>query len=280
MVIIMESRHLFRSLASSGALVGAVACLFQVPPLWEESSRGLFVKAQSWKDELRTFTVVVDAGHGGDDGGTKGGGIQEKDGTLDIALRLEKALRTRGVKVRMTREDDHYLSLPDRCDIANGSRADAFVSIHLNASPGTDAAGIETYFSSKQTLMDAPTLRRKLDLPSTAQVQDQRSQYLAACVQRRAGSISNTHDRGCRDSGFYVVRNTQCPAVLVECGYLTSSEEAVHLKSNEHRDRIAAAIADGVTHFLMASKLNPRRGILIGASNAAPVTGDTRDAPD
>lgn len=276
----MHLPHLFRSLASSGALVGAVACLFQVPPLWEQSTQALFLKAQSARDELHSFTVVVDAGHGGDDGGTKGGGIQEKDGTLDIALRLEKTLLARGVRVRMTREDDHYLSLPDRCDIANGSRADAFVSIHLNASPGTDAAGIETYYSSKQKLANAAALRQKIGVSAETEILDQRSAWLASCIQRRVGKVPDTNDRGSRDSGFYVVKHTQCPAVLVECGYLTSTEEAAHLKSGAHRDHIASMIADGVCQFLQASKLNPARGIIVGDGKVLPAGADTRDAPD
>ena len=276
----MQFVHVFRSLASSSALAGALACLIQVPMLWDKQDAALFLKAQSWKDELHNFTVVVDAGHGGDDGGTRGGGIQEKDGTLDIAQRVESALRQRGVRVRMTREDDHYLSLPDRCDIANGSRADAFVSIHLNASPGSDAAGIETYYSTKQKSLTPKELRARLGLGPEVEVQDERSILLAAYIQKRVGRIGNTNDRGSRDSGFYVVKNTHCPAVLVECGYLTSAEEAGHLKSERHRDRIAEVIADGVCQFLIATNFNPVRGIHLGEGVMPVLTAELPDAPD
>jgi N-acetylmuramoyl-L-alanine amidase len=276
----MELPHLLRSFASGTALAGAVACLLQVPKIWDAEGRQLTLTAATLKEELHAFTVVLDAGHGGDDGGTKGAGILEKDGTLEITLRLEKALRERGVRVRMTREDDHYLTLPDRCDIANGSRADAFVSIHLNAAPGSDAAGIETYFSSKQKLTAPAMLRSRLGLAEDVVVEDQRSAYLAACIQRRVGKLGGTSDRGSRDSGFYVVKHSECPAVLVECGYLTSADEAARLKSAKHKDLIAKRIADGVAQFLLATKFNPQRGIMIGAGGAAPASGDTRDAPD
>lgn len=274
----MRLAHIVRTLMSSGALVGGAVCILQVPGQWDRQDATLSLKAESLREQLHDFTVVVDAGHGGEDGGTSGGSLLEKDGTLDIAKRVEAALRKQGVRVRMTREDDRYLALSERCEIANSTRADAFVSIHLNASPGTDAEGFESYYSSKQNLVPDGALRARLGLDAGVEVKDVRSALLAGFIQKRVAGIGNTNDRGARDSGLYVVKNTRCPAVLLECGYVTSAEEADRLKRGAHRERIAAVIADGVCRFLVATRFNPMRGIQIGGdllaapAGAAPVT--------
>ena len=91
--------------------------------------------------------IVIDPGHGGHDPGTKGGGSNEADMVLDVALRLEKLLqKASGMDVVLTRRDDSYVSLQERTAIANREGADLFLSIHANASSSADAHGIETYF--------------------------------------------------------------------------------------------------------------------------------------
>lgn len=168
-------------------------------------------------------TVVIDAGHGGHDrGGTPGQRIAEKPYTLDIARRLQSALRSRGFRTVMTRSGDYFVGLDQRCAISKAHSNSIFVSIHLNSARREGANGIETYYygSSSASLASA----------------------LHSAILKAAG----TEDRGVRRRGFYVLRRNARPAVLCECGFLTNGSEARKLMSASHRQRIADAIAAAI----------------------------------
>jgi len=169
-------------------------------------------------------TVVIDAGHGGHDrGGGPGQRIPEKPYTLDISQRLSSALRARGFRTVMTRSDDSFISLGQRCAVGNSQRDAIFVSIHLNSARREGADGIETYYYSAKSASLASTLHN--------------------AVVRAAG----TEDRHVRRRGFYVIRRTtRIPAVLVECGFLTNRAEARRLLTASHRQKLANAIAAAI----------------------------------
>ena len=166
-------------------------------------------------------TIVIDAGHGGHDrGGGPGQRIPEKPYTLDTALRLRARLREAGFRTVMTRDGDYFVGLRERCNIANSQSDAVFVSIHYNSAPREGANGIETYFYSRQ------------------------SASLAAAIHPAVVRAAGTEDRHIRARGFFVLRYTRIPAVLVECGFLTNYAEASRISgSSEHRQRLADAIA-------------------------------------
>ena len=169
-------------------------------------------------------TVVIDAGHGGHDrGGVPGMRYAEKIYTLDVARRLDRRLRSMGYRTVMTRSGDYFVGLDGRCRVAN-SRSDAiFVSVHFNSAPREGANGIETYYYSR------------------------RSAGLAAAVHRNVVRAAGTEDRRVRTRGFYVIRNTRGPAILVECGFLSNRSEGGRIASSGgHRQRLADAIAAGI----------------------------------
>jgi len=170
---------------------------------------------------LAVRTIVVDAGHGGHDrGGGPGQPIPEKPYTLDVAQRLASRLRSAGFHVVMTRDSDEFVGLRERCNIANSQRDAVFVSIHFNSAPREGANGVETYYYSRQSASLAEAIH-----PS---------------VVRAAG----TEDRHVRVRGYFVLRNTRIPAVLVEGGFLTNHEEGARISgSAAHRQRLAEAIA-------------------------------------
>ena len=168
-------------------------------------------------------TVVIDAGHGGiDRGGSPGQRIAEKPYTLDIARRVNSALRSRGFSTVMTRSGDYFVGLSQRCAVANSRPGSIFVSIHLNSGQREGANGIETYYYSRSSAALASTLH--------------------SAILRAAG----TENRGLRRRGFYVLRHNARPAVLCECGFLTNRAEASRLMSGSHRQRIANAIAAAI----------------------------------
>ncbi len=255
-----------RSLISFGALVVGYACLWQIPKIWERDLQAVVAAVNArdpFAEALRGCLVVVDAGHGGQDSGTAGHGVQEKSTTIDIAKRVERRLKGLGISTQMTRVDDTYIELEERSAMTTKLKANAFVSIHLNASTASEVAGLETYFSSARTTGVAAPLRQRLALKSSTAMQDQRSELLASMIQRRVSAATGAADRGARDSRLYVVLHAACPAVLVECGYLTNEEECGHLKQEAYKEKLAAGIADTVRQYLLVTKMNPRRGFVL-----------------
>jgi N-acetylmuramoyl-L-alanine amidase len=168
-------------------------------------------------------TVVIDPGHGGyDRGGVPGQRIAEKDKTLDVALRLRRVLQTGGYNVIMTRDQDFFVPLGTRVAIANSYPNATFVSIHFNCSTRIGANGIETYYYRSD------------------------SAGLAASIHRNVVASAPTENRGIRRRGFFVLRKTSIPSVLVECGFLTNPTEAGYAQNASYRQKLAEEIAAGV----------------------------------
>ncbi len=167
-------------------------------------------------------TVVIDAGHGGKDGGCVHNSLIEKRLCLDVALRLEKALKARGMRVVMTRRTDRYVELSDRAAIANKYSRALFVSIHFNACRDRSVSGMEVF-------------------------------YRSSAGRSVASKILNSMDanlKGVKRGVFYkdlkVLRATRMTAVLVEGGYLSNKTEARRCADPDHRQEMATAIARGI----------------------------------
>src|SRR5205814_653127 len=168
-------------------------------------------------------TVVIDAGHGGfDHGGLPGQRITEKEMTLDVAQRLNGLLAASGYRIVMTRDSDVFVPLPTRVAIANSYQNGIFVCIHFNSAKRIGADGIETYFYSRDSLP------------------------LASAVHYFVAGGAPSGNRGVRRRGYYVLRRTTIPAVLVECGFLTNSTEAQYAQSVAYRQQLAQEIARGI----------------------------------
>lgn len=168
-------------------------------------------------------TVVIDAGHGGHDrGGIPGQRIAEKDMTLDVAQRLRNVLAANGYNVVMTRNSDVFVPLGTRVAIANSYRNAIFVSVHFNATKRSGAGGIETYFYSRDSLP------------------------LASAIHHYVVGGAPSGNRGVRRRGYYVLRRTNIPAVLVECGFLTNPTEGAYAQNASYRQKLAEEIAAGV----------------------------------
>lgn len=207
--------------------------------------------------------VIVDAGHGGGDGGSVHNGIIEKNLTLDIAKRVEAHLKEAGLRVKMTRDKDVYVELEERSEIANKSRAAAFVSIHLNANLTASVSGLEVYYSPQKTLQAKRLLQAALKLDHIQGLQDGRSERLATSIQKYACEASGARNRGIREKGYTVVIGSAMPAVLVECGFISNSAEASKIKTTSYRDKLAKGIAKGITTYLQGQAGDPLRDIFL-----------------
>lgn len=174
-------------------------------------------------------TVILDPGHGGHDRGAAIGYVYEKHLALDTARRVEEILRKEGYKVIMTRNRDVFIPLPDRAAIGNRYRNAIFVSIHYNYNRSGSGQGVETYHHS----------------PS--------SYSLASYVQAYLVQRTRMTNRGVKDASFHVIRNTtRNPAILVECGFVSNSNERARMMTGEFRARIAEGIAQGIIAFKKA----------------------------
>jgi N-acetylmuramoyl-L-alanine amidase len=177
----------------------------------------------------RPAVVVIDPGHGGHDrGGVLGQRLAEKVFTLDVAKRLARILRNDSrIKVVLTRDNDSFVSLGERINIANqyAGQDAVFVSIHFNSGRRIGAFGIETYYNNR------------------------RGYRLAALIHPRVIQALSSIDRGIRHRGFFVLRKNRLPAVLVEGGFLTNPTEAARLSDSRSRDRLAQAIAAAIVRY-------------------------------
>lgn len=229
----------------------------------------------------RRRVVVVDAGHGGRDPGMRGWSpartpVREKDVTLGVALKLEQELERRGYAVVMTRSTDTLIALDDRGRIANRSKGDLFISVHVNAAnpkwrqPQT-ARGFETYFLAEAKTEDERRVAQmenevvrfetEADAPKNdplgfiindmAQNEHLReSNDLAEIIQ---GSLRRVHpgpSRGVKQAGFRVLVTAYMPAVLVEIGFGTNGSDAAFMSAAAGQRTLANAIADAAAEYL------------------------------
>ncbi len=228
-----------------------------------------------------TRTVVIDAGHGGEETGAIGpGNVFEKDITLDIAGRLSALLaKEAGVRCVLTRTSDTLVALDERAAIANHEKAAVFLSIHANSSRATGAHGSETYYLSlagSDKLADAvanqenasdgkaaaapsaapPELDFILwDMAQSAHLKE--SAALAESIQNELNSLLHTENRGIKQAPFRVLVGASMPAVLVEAGFLSNPEEAKKLATAEFRQSVAEAIARAVSSYLRVHPAAP-----------------------
>lgn len=175
------------------------------------------------------YVVYIDPGHGGYDPGTQGNGIVEKDIVLNYGLRLKEKLEENGIKVIMSRTSDVFVSLEDRSRGANNANPDIFISIHINSAGATSASGIETFY------------KKDIDKP------------LAEKIQSKLISYTGAVNRGAKWEDFHVVRETNMPASLVECGFLTNVNEANNLKNWNYQEKLINAMLDGALDYLYDS---------------------------
>ena len=214
--------------------------------------------------------IVLDPGHGGRDLGTvTAAGAAEKDLALDIAKRLAVLLRARpGIEVLLTRHDDREVVLKDRARFANESRADLFVSIHLNWLQPASNRGVETFYlgstqdpylvqlasrENRESGYALADVRRLLD-GIYLDLRQQESRELAASVQKALFQTlqvqtPSLRDRGVKSAPFLVLVGTEMPAILAEVSCLSNAKEAELLATEAYRQTIAEALLEGLDAY-------------------------------
>ena len=224
---------------------------------------------------LKIGRIVIDPGHGGHDTGTIGPtGLMEKDLCLDVALRLGKIIQQRlpSAEVVFTRNDDTYIPLERRTEIANQARADLFISVHANSSQDHQARGIETYylnFTGSSDAMEVASRENALSENSVHDLQDivakiarnekiEESRDLATMIQdslsKRMENINRgARNRGVRKAPFVVLIGADMPSVLAEISFLSNPGDEKWLKNPENRQRVADGLYRGIETYLQST---------------------------
>ena len=192
-----------------------------------------------------SVTVILDPGHGGEDGGANNGTVYEKDLNLSIAMETAELLRLNGISVICTRTEDillydkntdykgrkKILDLAARLKISRETASSVFVSIHMNAFPQTQYQGLQVYYSDN----------------------DHRSSVLAQSIQESTKMLlQNGNNRKIKKAGsnIFLLDRIQTPAVLVECGFLSNTEECEKLASTEYRKKLSLILTNAIVQFV------------------------------
>ncbi|MEY9977746.1 N-acetylmuramoyl-L-alanine amidase [Lysinibacillus sp. RC79] len=180
---------------------------------------------------LKDRIIILDPGHGGKDPGTVVGSNSEKAITLKVGTLVKRKLEAAGAKVYMTRTGDTYPSLQDRVDFTNANYGEIFVSIHVNSAANTSAQGTETYYA----ISTGDMYQEDIDL--------------ATFVNNQIVNNLNMKNRGVKEEQFYVIRNTIIPAILVELGFLTNSEDRGKMTDDQYVELFADSIYKGISQY-------------------------------
>ncbi len=202
--------------------------------------------AETSSNPFMRKTIIVDAGHGGDDGGAIGiDGTVEKDINLDIALKLEKILKFYGFNVIMTRTEDvmtcddgldslrkrKVSDIHNRFDLMRKNPDAVFISVHQNKFEDTSQHGTQVFYSGNNE--KSKVLAEAIQTSITSAVQPENGR-----VVKKSGS------------GIYLLYHAKIPAVLVECGFISNPDEVKKLKDESYRMKLAILIADGLLKYL------------------------------
>lgn len=263
---------------------GAIALGLTIPvPIWGRDyvlsfplgnqSAALELPPIQGPDDASRPLIVIDAGHGGRDPGSSGGGVVEKDVVLSIALALrEELLREGGIRVALTRDDDRIIPLGDRPEIARQMGADLFLSIHADsAGEQSDVSGASIYTLSNEASSEAAArfASRENDADrlngvsiegqsdevssilvelSQQQTQDAATEFSSLIVREGEGQLA-FHPNTQRSAALAVLRAPDVPAVLFESGFVTNRTDRARLTSEEGRQAYAAVLAQAIRVF-------------------------------
>jgi N-acetylmuramoyl-L-alanine amidase len=224
------------------------------------------------KKNKNAKVIIIDAGHGGTDPGAIGpGGTKEKDITLEVAYELKKLFdKNKDFNAVLTRKDDTFIPLAQRTNIANEQHANLFISIHNNANINRKVAGFEVFFLAEratdaEAIATANLENSVIELegkpsPKLANIQKMlwsmmqneylnESSELSSFISAIAPGKLKVQNRGVKQAGFYVLRGTQMPAVLVELAFISNYTEEAKLKTRQFQKAAAQSIYEAVLKY-------------------------------
>lgn len=180
--------------------------------------------------------IVIDPGHGGNDPGAVSGTTCEKDINLSIAKKVYEHLKYNNLSAKLTRSTDKYISLKERCKIANDANAILFLSIHVNSASSTSANGIETLIYSNNVA----------------------NKNVGNAIHKPVISATKANDRGLKvRSDLYVLKHTSMKACLIETGFISNAAERSKLVLDSYQSTLAKSIAQGICNYFAVDFKEP-----------------------
>ncbi|MFA6236605.1 MAG: N-acetylmuramoyl-L-alanine amidase [Bacteriovorax sp.] len=229
------------------------------------------------------FTILIDPGHGGEDDGAKAMTvgrvpeelIKEKDISLSIAQRIHEKLSAKNYTVFLTRSFDRTVTLPERAAIAEKTKADLFISVHINSSPEPSAVGFETYYldnhndvaikkvektENVQTKGDEVVVQQilvDLVVEQTVKTSKPLAADIHSAIKSSVGRKYGIPSRGIKPGLFFVLALSKRPGVLLEVGFISTQKERVRMMNPKFQDDYASAVVNGIEKFIK-SRQAPR----------------------
>jgi N-acetylmuramoyl-L-alanine amidase len=221
----------------------------------------LAVLQQTSNGKPEPLRVLLDPGHGGDDEGARCPDplVKEKDLTLTLAKRIGTQLKKAGLHVDYTRTRDITLSLDARARIARTKKADLFISVHANHASNLDACGVETYVLPPSGYPGTAEGSRARGW-QIGNRNDFHNTLLGFSIHRHLMSTPETVDRGLKRQSFFVLRETSCPAVLLEFGFLSNAGETRRMLRTDWQIQSCAAVVEGVLAYARSAMTFQRAG--------------------
>jgi len=202
-------------------------------------------------------TVMIDAGHGGNDHGAEKNGVMEKNINLSVARRLGAMLVKRGYRVIYTRSADVPLTLKQRCEGAKNFNPSLFVSIHCNSASDASVNGIEVFIANPAGKPSFGTGTLGKDCPSTKY--NTTNALWAYHTQKALIGATGAIDRGIKRKQYYVVRETPAPALLVEIGFVSNDAERTRITQGAYQDKVAVALCSAIDSMKKTLAVPPKK---------------------
>ncbi len=240
------------------------------PEVYKQLTQEFSVEKPLWGFSVNR--IIIDAGHGGKDHGAIGRlgryPFQEKNLVLEVSLRLANKLRQTypDIEIVLTRDDDTYLTLQERIDIANVDSIDSkeislFISIHANASLNTKASGFEIWYLpqdySRQVINpneyanETPSVRKVINALWQAEFLNESQRLASSLLQGLDDEVGDlSPNRGLKAEEWFVVRNARMASVLVELGFITNKKEYLHLRDNVYLEKLTKGLYNGIEEFI------------------------------
>ncbi len=229
---------------NGNAMLSEVDFLRQLDPIFRDYSLTRHV----------VRTIMIDPGHGGKDEGGRGRLYREKDITLRLGIKLKKALEKMGYKVLMTRTGDQTLTLDQRADMTTAAKADLFISIHCNKTTNRSVCGLETFIMPATGTPSTYGSSNNGKAPGNRL--DGNNTRLGYEVHSSVREATSAYDRGLKRARFFVIRNANCPSVLIETGFLSNRFEERRLAEDSYQDKIVDGIVKGIYTYQRAMLKN------------------------
>lgn len=198
-------------------------------------------------------TIFLDPGHGGNDVGARGRYSDEKNLTLRLSKKVATLLKAKGFKVVMSRTSDKTVSLDDRVAMSNRYKSDLFISLHFNAATDKSVYGLESYCLTPSGASSSNSSKVE-NIALSGNKFDRNNFALTYLIQRNMIKQSRALDRGVKHARFLVLKDIQCPATLIECGFISNPASEKILNTDAYLNKLATGIVDAVMNYQSATK--------------------------